>query len=129
MISTCLLISKSSNPFTKPLGIVPSALITTGITCTFISHWFFFSLARSMYLSLFSFYFIFTLWSPGVTKSTIWQVLFFFFQFYCWFLTILHRVFIQDLNWRKVAIICIIYIQVFAASFQWYLSVALIVFS
>ena len=32
MVSTCPLISKSSYPFTKTLGIVPSGPITIGIT-------------------------------------------------------------------------------------------------
>ena len=36
MVSTCSLISKSSNPFTNPLAIIPSALITIGITVTII---------------------------------------------------------------------------------------------
>ena len=42
-------------------------------------HSFFSSLARSKYLSPFSFSFIFTLWSAGTAKSTIRRVLFF-----CW---------------------------------------------
>ena len=41
MVSTCPLISKYSNLFAKFLGIVPSALITIGITVTFIFHSFF----------------------------------------------------------------------------------------
>ena len=42
-----------SNSF-KPLGIVPSAPITIGITVTFMFHSFFSSLAKSKYLSLLS---------------------------------------------------------------------------
>ena len=36
MVSSCPLISKSSSTFTKPLGIVPSAPVTTDITVTFM---------------------------------------------------------------------------------------------
>ena len=57
MVSACPLISKSYSPFTKTLGIVPSAPITIGITITFMFHCFvcfFFSfLAKSTYLSVF----------------------------------------------------------------------------
>ena len=49
MISAYPLIS--SNPFTNPLGIVPSAPITIGINATFMFHSFFSSLAKSRYLS------------------------------------------------------------------------------
>ena len=38
MVSTCLLISKSSKAFINSLGIVPSTQTTTGITVTFIFH-------------------------------------------------------------------------------------------
>ena len=53
MFSTCPLISMSSNPFINPLGIVPSAPITIGITITFMFFCFFSSLVRSRYLSFF----------------------------------------------------------------------------
>ena len=36
MVSICPLISKFSIPFTNPMGIVPSVLITVGITVTFM---------------------------------------------------------------------------------------------
>ena len=42
----------SSSPHSKPLGIVPSALITIGITVIFLVHSFLSSLARFKYLSL-----------------------------------------------------------------------------
>ena len=61
-------------PFNKPLVTVPKAPITNGIIVTFMFHSFFNSLARSMYLSLFSHSFSFILWSAGTAKSTIWQV-------------------------------------------------------
>ena len=60
---------------------VPSAPITIGITVTFMFDSFFSSLARSRYLSLFSLSFSFTLWSAGMAKSTIRQVLVFFIFF------------------------------------------------
>ena len=76
IVSTHLLISKSSRPCTNSLVTVLRALITIGITVTFMFHSFFSSLARSRYLSFFSFAFNFTLWSVGTAKSTILQVLF-----------------------------------------------------
>ena len=68
--------SKSSRPFNNPLVIVPKAPITIGTIVTLMFHSFFNSLARSRYLSFFSHSFSFILWSA---KSTILQVLFFFF--------------------------------------------------
>ena len=65
MVSTCPLISKPSIPFTKPLGVVPSAPIIIGITATFIFHTFFSSLARSRYLSFFLVSFIVFYGTPG----------------------------------------------------------------
>ena len=70
---------------TNPLGTVPSALITTGITVIFMSHSLFSSLARSWYLSFFLLSFSFTLWSAETTKFTIRQVLFLLsFSFTLW---------------------------------------------
>ena len=57
MVSTCPLISKSSSSFTNPLGIVPSAPITIGITANFMSHSFFFVLLQSQDI-YFSFHFL-----------------------------------------------------------------------
>ena len=80
--------SKSSRPFINPLVTVPKAPITIGIIVTFMFHSFFNSLARSRYLSLFSHFFSFILWSAGTAKSTILQIFFSFFFFvdnYIWF--------------------------------------------
>ena len=86
VVSIRLLISKSSSPFTNPLVTVSSAPITTGITVTFMFY-FFSSLARSRYLSLFSLSFNFTLWSAGTARYTIQQVLvYLFFSFFFFFL-------------------------------------------
>ena len=86
MVSTYLLIFKSSILFINPLGIVQSAPITIGITVAFVFHRFFFvfvffvffqfSSQIYIYLSLFSLSFNFTLWAAGTAKSTIQQVLF-----------------------------------------------------
>ena len=65
MVSTRPLISKSSSPCTSLLVTVPSVPITIGITVIFTFHSFLSSLARSKYLSLFSYSFSFILWSTG----------------------------------------------------------------
>ena len=64
-----------------PLPIL-CASITTDVTVTLMFHSFFSSQAKSWYLSFFSHFFTFTLWSTGTAKSTIWQVL--FFKYFCW---------------------------------------------
>ena len=82
MVSTRLPTSKSSRPFNNPLITVPKAPITIGIIVIFMFHSFFNSLARSRNLSLFSHSFSFILWSTGTAKSTILQILSFFFVDY-----------------------------------------------
>ena len=73
-------ISNSSGPLAKPLGIVPSALITISATVTVMFHCFFSSLARSKYLSLFLFSFIFTLvCHDGKVYYSAGSLFFFFF--------------------------------------------------
>ena len=79
IVSTRPLIFKSSNPFTKLLVTVPRAPTTIDITITFMFHSFFNSLERSRYLFFFLPFFSFTQWSA---KSTIWQVLIFFVDYY-----------------------------------------------
>ena len=76
MVFTRPLISKSSRPFNNPLVTVLKAPMMIGIIVTFMFHVFFNSLARSRYL-FFSLSFSFILWSAGIVKSTILQVLFF----------------------------------------------------
>ena len=78
MVSTRPPTSKSSSPISNPLVTVPNAPITIGIIVTCVLHSFFNSLARSRYLSFFSYSFSFILWSTGTAKSTILQVLSFF---------------------------------------------------
>ena len=75
-VCTRPVISKSSNPSTNNLVTVPRAPITIGIIVTFMFHSFFLSLAKSRYLSLFSYSVNFPLWLAGTAKSTIRQVLF-----------------------------------------------------
>ena len=77
MVPTYPLISKSFCSFTNPLGNIPSAPATIGITIIFMFHSFFRSLARSRYLSLFSPSFDLTQCSARTAKSTVQQVLFF----------------------------------------------------
>ena len=81
MVSTRPPTFKSSSPFSNPLVTVSNTPITIGIIVTCMFHSLFNSLARSRYLSFFSYSFSFILWSAGTAKSTILQVLFF-----CWLL-------------------------------------------
>ena len=77
MVTTCLVISKSSSPFNNLSMTVSRAPIATGINVTFKFRSFFISLGRSRYLSFFSLSYNYTLWSAGTAKSTILLVLFF----------------------------------------------------
>ena len=79
MFSTRPPISKSTSPFNNPLVTVPKAPITIDIIVTFMFHSFFNSRARSSYLSFFSHSFSFILWSAETAKSTILQMLFFYY--------------------------------------------------
>ena len=84
MVSTRPPTSRSTSPFSNPLATVPKAPIIIGIIVTCMFHSFFNSLARSRYFCFFSHYSSFILWSAGTVKSTILQILFFFF--FCWLL-------------------------------------------
>ena len=75
IVSTRPPTSKSSRPFNNPLVIVPKAPITSGAIVTFMFHSFFYSLARSRYLSFFSHPFSFILWSAGTAKSATLQII------------------------------------------------------
>ena len=85
MVSTCPPTSKSSSHFNSSLVTVPKASISIGIIATFMSHRFFYSLAKSRYLSFFSHSFSFIQWSAGTAQSTIVQVLFFVDYCKVWF--------------------------------------------
>ena len=76
IVSTRPPTSKSPRPFNNHLVTVPNAPITIGTIVTFMFHSFFYSLARSRYLSFFSLSFRFILWSAGTAKSKILQILF-----------------------------------------------------
>ena len=83
---------KSSRPFNNPLATVPKSPITIGIIVTFILCSVFNSLARSRYLSFFSYSFSFILWSARIAKLTILQVLFFL-------LIIIRSGFLVEIRW------------------------------
>ena len=72
MVSTRPPASKSSSPFNNPLVTIPKTPITIGTIVHFMFHSFFFN-------SFFSHSFRFILWSAGTAKSTILQILSFFF--------------------------------------------------
>ena len=82
-VSTLPVISKSSSPCTSSLVIEPRVWITIDITVTFMFHSFFNSLARSGYLSFFSFFFFqfysVICWDSKVHNSTCY---FFFVDYY-----------------------------------------------
>ena len=79
MVSTRPPTSKFSSPFNNLFVTVPKTPMTIGISVTFMFYSFFNSLARSRYLSFFSYSFSVILWSAGTAKSTILQIRIFFF--------------------------------------------------
>ena len=80
VVSTRPLLSKYFTYIFITSVIAPRALITS-ITVTFMFHSFFSPLASFRYLCFFSLSFSFTLWSAGMAKSTIQQVLLFLLIF------------------------------------------------
>ena len=90
IVSTHPFISKSSSTFNSLLVTVPRAPITIGITVIFIFHNFFYSLARSLYLSFFSLTFNYALWLDGTAKSLLFLLL---------LLLLLIRVFHISVSW------------------------------
>ena len=79
MVSYLLRIFNCSSPLSKCSGAVMSAPTTVGKAVNLIFHSFYFyfsSLARSKYLSIFSISFVFSLWSSGTVIFTRRQFLF-----------------------------------------------------
>ena len=116
IVSTRPPTSKSSRPFNNPFVIVPNHPITIGTIVTFMFHSFFFnSLARSRYLSLFSLSFRFILWFAGTAKSTILPILFFFWLIIlrsgllagicCWSMRVVHSKFKFIVNFSSIFVI------------------------
>ena len=85
MVSTRPLISKFSCPFNNPFVTVPKALITIDIIVTFIFHNLFNSLARSRYLSFFSFS-ILHRGQTGQQNQPFCKFSFFCIFIFCWLL-------------------------------------------
>ena len=75
MFSILTLIFNTSSLFSKLLETVPSVPTTSDITVTFMFYIFFWFLARSKYLSIFSFFF--TLLFTVTVKSNCWLILFY----------------------------------------------------
>ena len=76
MVSTRLPASKSSNPFINPFSYCIKRTNHNWYNChLYVPLFFFNSLARSRYLSIFSHSFSFILWSARTAMSTILQIL------------------------------------------------------
>ena len=113
IVSTLPLISDSSSLFSKRLGTVPSTPTTTGIIVTMFRS-FLSSLARSKYLSIFTFSIVFTLCSNRKAKSTRWQVLFFLLRRSLTFWTRLGDPFVFQSLW-----------EIYKSNFLWWILVVL----
>ena len=109
IVSTRPPTSKFSRPFNNPFVIVPKAPITIGTIVTFMFYSFFNSLARLKYLSFFSHSFRFILWSAGTAKSTILQILTFYWLLFLllftpleFFTSVLADGFSLESEWQQV---------------------------
>ena len=101
MDSTRPLVSKFSSPFNNPSVTVPRTPITIGIYATFMFDSFsvfFNSLPWSRYLSFFSFFFNFSLWSAETANSIILQVLV-FYLFFFFLITITRSGLLTEIRW------------------------------
>ena len=83
IVSTRLLTSKSSIPFSNPFVTVPKAPIKIGTIVTLMFHSFFQFSSQVVVLILLFTFFQFFLWSAGTGKSTISQILFILFILLC----------------------------------------------
>ena len=101
MVSTRLPTSKSSSPFNNPLGTVPIVPITVDTIDTFMFHSFFNSLARSRYLSFFSYSFSFILYSQQFCKFSLFLLLVFLFTLRQFFTSVLADGFSLKFEWQK----------------------------
>ena len=105
-LNKTVVISKSSSSSINCLMAIPRAPITIGITVNFMFLSFFNSLARSWYLSFFSFSFNFTQLSARTANSTIRQVLFFvdyYFTPWEFFTSALADGFPLEFEWQPVS--------------------------
>ena len=120
MVSTRPPTSKSSSPINNPLVTVPKAPITIGIIVTFMFHSFFNSLARSRYLSFFSYSFSFMLWSAWTAKSTVLQILSFFCYYYFFVIIIFLSILFQLLFFFIIIIIYFLLLLFFFFSYYYF---------
>ena len=105
------LISKSFNPISKPLVIVPSTPITTGITFIFMFHSYFSTLTRSRNVSLVSI----SLFLPCCPSKR--QNPFLFYSFFYWLL-------LGMVGWPRLLLLLLLllllFIRVFHISVSWW---------
>ena len=106
IVSIWHLTFNSASLFPKPLKTIPSESTTISITVTFMCHNLFSCQARSKYLFIFSYSFIFPLESVGKAKSTIWQIMFsslYYFTPWEFFTSTLTDGFLLEFEWEKVS--------------------------
>ena len=103
MVLILPLISNSFSLLSKHFVTDPRTPATIGITVTFIFYWYFGSLAKSKYLSIFLLSFVFTLWSARMANYTGWQVLLLLFTPIRVFHTSVSRWFLTKFEWQRVS--------------------------